>query len=66
MPTLSDVTHHQDNRALFTDCIQEYLRHWLTCRRFDGRFVILDREEQSQDEKPAEDRRNTDRHDDAN
>ena len=48
IPTFSeDVAHHQDNRALLTDRAQEYLRHWLTRRRFDSRFVILDTVEQT-------------------
>jgi hypothetical protein len=46
IPTFSEnVTHHQNNRALLADRVQEYLRHWLTRRRFDSRLVILDTEE---------------------
>jgi hypothetical protein len=67
IPTFSgDITHHQDNCTPFPDRVQEDLRHWLTRRRRDGTLVILDREEQTQDEEPAEDRRATDRYDDAN
>ena len=68
-PTLiiSEVaTHHQHNRTLLADRIQEDLRHWLARRRCDCRLIILDRKKQAQDEEPAKDRRDTDRHDDAN
>src|SRR5216683_792453 len=59
-------TDHQDDRALLPDCVQEDLCHWLTRRRCNSRIVILNREKQTQDEEPAEDRRDTDGHDDAN
>jgi hypothetical protein len=58
--------HYQYNCALLPDRVQEDLRHWLTRRRCDRRPVILNREEQTQDEEPAEDRRDSDRRDDAN
>jgi hypothetical protein len=61
-----DVIHHQNNCALLSDRVQEDLRHWLSRRRCDRRLVILNREEQTQDEEPAEDRRDSDRCDDAN
>ena len=60
-----DDTHHQDDRALFPDRIQEYLRNWLPCRRSDSRTVVLNREEQAQHKEPAEDRRYPNRHDNA-
>jgi ferredoxin len=60
-----NVTHHQNDCTLLPDHVQEDLRHRLTCRsrRCDRCpvIVILNREEQTQDEEPAEDRR-----DDAN
>jgi hypothetical protein len=61
-----DVTHYQNNCALLPDRVQEDLRHWLTRRRCDRRSVILNREELTQVEEPAEDRRDFDRRDDAN
>jgi hypothetical protein len=63
---LGDITHHQNNCAPLPDRVQEDLRHWLTRRRCDRCPVILNREEQTQDEEPAEDRRDSDRRDDAN
>ena len=60
------VTHHQYNRTLLADRIQENLGHWLTRRRCDRRLVILDREKQAQVEEPAEDCRGSNRHDNAN
>lgn len=58
--------HHQNDRALLFDCVQEYLRHWLTCRRCHSRVVILNREKQTQEKEPAEDRRDTDGRNDSN
>ena len=62
---LGDVTHHQNNYALFLDRVQEDVRYWLTRRRCDRRPVILNREEQTKNEGPSEDRSNSDRLDDA-
>ena len=56
-------THHQNDRALLFNCVQQYLRNWLTRRRCHSRVVILNREKQSQEKEPAEDRRDTDRRD---
>jgi hypothetical protein len=39
---------------LLPDRVQGYLRHWLTRRRCNRRPVILNQEEQTQDEEPAE------------
>jgi hypothetical protein len=50
-----DVTHHQNNCALLLDRVQEDLCYRLTRQRCDRRPVILNREEQTQDEEPAED-----------
>ena len=63
---LGDVTHHQNHYALLLDRVQEDVRYWLTCRRYDRRPVLLNREEQTEDEEPAEERRNSDRLDDVN
>ena len=65
-PRKGDVAHHQDNCALLADRVQKYLRNWFTCRRRDSTPVILDREEQAQEEEPAKDRGDTNRHDDTN
>lgn len=53
-------THHQNDRALLSDCVQEYLRHGLTRQRCHSLVVILNREKQTQEKEPAEDRRDTD------
>jgi hypothetical protein len=67
IPTFSgDVTHNQNNCTPLPDRVQEDLRHWLTRWQCDRRFVILNREEQTEDEEPAEDRNSSDHHDDAN
>ena len=60
-----EKTHHQDDRAVLADGVQEDLCDGLTCRRSDGGIVILNREEQAEDEEPSEDRGDTDGHDDA-
>ncbi len=61
-----DITHHHYNRSLLADRIQEDLRHRLSCRRRHSRLVVLNTEKQAQDKEPTEDRRDSDRHDDAN
>ena len=58
-------THHQDDRTVLADGVQEDLGDGLARRRSDGAVVILDREEQAEDEEPAENRGDTDGHDDA-
>jgi hypothetical protein len=60
-----DATHHQYDRAVLADGVQEDLCDRLARRRSDGSIVILYREEQTEDEEPAEDRGYTDGHDDA-
>ena len=51
-----DVTRHQNSYALLLDRVQEDVRYWLTRQRCDRRPVILNREEQTKVEEPAEDR----------
>ena len=60
-----EKTHHQDDRAVLADGVQEDLCDGLTRRRSDGGIVILNREEQAEDEEPSEDRGDTDGHDNA-
>ncbi len=58
-------THHQDDSAVLANGVQEDLCHRLARRRSDRVVIILYREEQAQEEEPAEDRGDTDGHDDA-
>ena|SRR6267154_2271276 len=60
------TTHPQNNCALLPDRVPEDLRHWLASRLCDRRLVILNREEQTEDEEPVEDRRVSNRRDDIN
>ena len=58
-------THHEHDRALLTDGVQEDLRDRLSCRARQRRVEVLDAKQQPQNQEPPQHSRHANRHDDA-
>jgi len=56
MPDADDDEGEEDDRSIFAEDVKEDLEDWLADGTSDRAVEVLDREEQAQDEKEAEDR----------